>query len=142
MDNSAWESGSFTGADGVELYLLDNPLLDDKQEAVKTGKAYRLLAVKGGNYEIVQVVFSGLPMISLTTDSGEEIRYDEIYGTMRFYAADTKENWVTESVMSAHMPGAQPAEPEEILQNDPVQTEPDRRGRFAEKQAVLPGNAD
>ena len=58
MDNSAWESGSFTGADGVELYLLDNPLLDDKQEAVKTGKAYRLLAVKGGNYEIVQVVFS------------------------------------------------------------------------------------
>lgn len=105
MDNSAWESGSFTGSDGVELYLLDNPLLDDKQEAVKTGKAYRLLAVKGGNYEIVQVVFSGLPMISLTTDSGEEIRYDEIYGTMRFYAADTKKNWVTESVMSAHIRG-------------------------------------
>ena len=44
-------------------------------------------------------------MISLTTDSGEEIRYDEIYGTMRFYAADTKENWVTERVMSAHIRG-------------------------------------
>ena len=35
----------------------------------------------------------------------QEIRYDEIYGTMRFYAADTKENWVTESVMSAHIRG-------------------------------------
>ena len=105
MDDSEWETGTFHGAGSTEVYLLEDPLVDDKQEAIRTGKAYRLLAIKGGSYEIAQVVFSGLPMISLSTDSGEEIRYEEIYGRMRFYAADTKESWVTESVMSAHIRG-------------------------------------
>lgn len=105
MDDPEWETGTFQGAGSTEVYLLEDPLADDKQEAIRTGKAYRLLAIKGGSYEIAQVVFSGLPMISLSTDSGEEIRYEEIYGCMRFYAADTKESWVTESVMSAHIRG-------------------------------------
>ena len=105
MDDPEWEEGCFIGAEGTEVYLLDNPLLDDKQEAIRTGKAYRLLAVKDDSWQLEWIVFSGLPMISLTTDSGEEIRYDEIYGSMRFYAADTKNHWVTGSVMSAHIRG-------------------------------------
>lgn len=106
MDETDWETGIFESADGkTEVWLLDNPPADEKQEAVRSGKAYRLLAVRDGSWQQYFVVFSGLPIVSLTTDSGEEIRYDEIYGTMRFYAADTKEDWVTESVMSAHIRG-------------------------------------
>ena len=38
MDAAAWESGVFTAAeDGVKVYLLENPLEDDKQEAVRSG---------------------------------------------------------------------------------------------------------
>ena len=49
MNNSQWEMGTFaSGEPGVEVYLLDNPLGDDKQSAVKEGRAYRLLAVKAG----------------------------------------------------------------------------------------------
>ena len=36
MNNSQWETGTFASGDsGVEVYLLDNPLGDDKQSAVK-----------------------------------------------------------------------------------------------------------
>ena len=90
---------------GARIYLLDNPLEDDKQEAIRQGKSYRLLAVKGDQYREYAVVFTGLPILTLDTDSGAEIRYEEIYGSMRFYEADSKKDWVTESVMSGHIRG-------------------------------------
>lgn len=106
MEDPAWETGTFLAKDsGVKVYLLDNPLEDDKQEAIRTGKSYRLLAADGESYREYALVFSGLPMLVLDTDTGEEIRYDEIYGSMRFYEADSKTDWVTESVMSAHIRG-------------------------------------
>lgn len=106
MDERAWEDGVFTAAeDGARIYLLDNPLEDDKQEAIRQGKSYRLLAVKGDQYREYAVVFTGLPILTLDTDSGAEIRYEEIYGSMRFYEADSKKDWVTESVMSGHIRG-------------------------------------
>ena len=88
-----------------ESLSLDNPFADAKQEAVREGKSYRLLAVKGERFRQYAVVFSGLPILCIDTDSGTEIRYEEAYGTMRLYHADTKENWVTESLMSAHIRG-------------------------------------
>ena len=53
MDERAWEDGIFTAAEGgARIYLLDNPLEDDKQEAIRQGKSYRLLAVKGDQHAI------------------------------------------------------------------------------------------
>ena len=48
MDEPSWERGTLqAAASGVKVWFLDNPLEDDKQEAVRSGKSYRLLAVKG-----------------------------------------------------------------------------------------------
>lgn len=106
MDEPSWERGTLqAAASGVKVWLLDNPLEDDKQEAVRSGKSYRLLAVKGDVCREYALVFTGLPILTLDTDTGAEIRYEEIYGTMRFYEADSKADWVTESVMSAHIRG-------------------------------------
>ena len=106
MEEETWETGVFSAADsGVKVYFLDNPLADDKQEAVREGKSYRLLAVSADAYQEYAVVFSGLPILTLDTDTGAEIRYDEIYGTLRFYEADAKTDWVTESIMSSHIRG-------------------------------------
>ena len=104
METKEWERGSFSsGQRGVRLYLLDNPLTDDKQEAVREGKSYRLLAVRGDACRAYQVVFTGLPILDLHTD--QEIRYEEVYGHMRFLLADTKEDWVFSSLMSGHIRG-------------------------------------
>ena len=106
MDEPSCERGTLqAAASGVKVWLLDNPLEDDKQEAVRSGKSYRLLAVKGDVCREYALVFTGLPILTLDTDTGAEIRYEEIYGTMRFYEADSKADWVTESVMSAHIRG-------------------------------------
>ncbi len=106
MDEPSWETGTFQAADsGVKIWLLDNPAEDDKQEAVREGKSYRILAVSESSYREYRIVFTGLPVLTLDTDSGAEIRYEEIHGTMRFYKADSKTDWVTESVMSAHIRG-------------------------------------
>lgn len=106
MEEASWESGIFHSlSSGVQIWLLDNPLEDNKQEAVQSGKSYRLLAVGKETYREYAVVFTGLPILTLDTELGAEIRYEEIYGTMRFYEADSKTDWVTKSVMSAHIRG-------------------------------------
>lgn len=104
MDTGEWEKGTFTsGRKGVEVYLLDNPLEDEKETSVREGKSYRLLAVRDHVCREYAVIFTGLPILSIETD--EEIRYEEVYGTMRFLLADTKEDWAFESVMSGHIRG-------------------------------------
>ena len=106
MDTKEWEQGAFScGQKGVKLYLLDNPLTDDKQEAVRQGKSYRLLAVRGDACREYRVVFTGLPILELHTDADQEIRYDEAYGHMRLLLANTKEDWSLESRMSGHIRG-------------------------------------
>lgn len=104
MDSKEWEAGAFTSAEkGVKVYLLDNPLEDEKEISVREGKRYRLLAVRDGACREYAVVFTGLPILSIETN--EEIRYEEVYGTMRFLLADAKEDWAFESVMSGHIRG-------------------------------------
>lgn len=104
MEVTRWESGSLTsGQKDVKVYLLDNPLEDDKQKSVREGKSYRLLAVRDDVCREYAVVFTGLPILSIETD--EEIRYEEVYGSMRLLLADTKEDWAFESLMSGHIRG-------------------------------------
>ncbi len=104
MESEEWERGSFTsGQKGVRIYLLDNPLEDSKKTVVREGKAYRLLAVRGDVCREYGVVFTGLPILSIETD--QEIRYEEVYGSMRLLLSDTKEDWVFESPMSGHIRG-------------------------------------
>lgn len=104
METADWESGRFSSAQkDVKVYLLDNPLEDDKQEAVKEGKAYRLLAVRGDVCREYAVVFTGLPILNIETD--QEIRYEEVYGRTQLFLADTKEDWVFDSLMSGHIRG-------------------------------------
>ncbi len=104
MELTEWESGSFvSGQRDVGVYLLDNPLKDEKKTAVREGKPYRLLAVHGDVCREYAVVFTGLPILSIETD--QEIRYEEVYGSMRLLLSDTKEDWVFESLMSGHIRG-------------------------------------
>ena len=104
MENREWEKGTFTSAQkDVKVYLLDNPLEDEKESTIREGKNYRLLAVRDNSYREYAVVFTGLPILCIETN--EEIRYDEVYGTIRFFLADTKEDWVFESAMSGHIRG-------------------------------------
>lgn len=104
METADWESGSFSsGQKDVKVYLLDNPLEDDKQKAVKEGKGYRLLAVQGDVCREYAVVFTGLPILNIETD--QEIRYEEVYGKAQLFLADTKEEWVFDSLMSGHIRG-------------------------------------
>lgn len=104
MDTPEWEKGTFSsGQRNVKVYLLDNPLEDEKQKAVREGKRYRLLAVQGEACREYGVIFTGLPIISIETE--EEIRYEEVYGRMSLLLADTKEDWSFESLMSGHIRG-------------------------------------
>ncbi len=104
MEVEQWEEGSFSsGQRGISVYLLDNPLEDVKKTSVKEGKSYRLLAVKDQVYQEYAIVFTGLPVLSIETD--QEIRYEEVYGSMRFLLADRKTDWSFESLMSGHIRG-------------------------------------
>ncbi len=104
MDVKEWERGRFSSGQGdISVYLLDNPLADSKEDVVREGKLYRLLAVKDKSCREYGLVFTGLPVLSIET--GEEIRYEEVYGSMRLLLADRKEDWVFESLMSGHIRG-------------------------------------
>lgn len=104
MDTTEWERGRFSsGQRDIKVYLLDNPLEDEKQKSVREGKRYRLLAVQDEVCREYGVIFTGLPIISIETE--EEIRYDEVYGRMSLLLADTKGDWGFESLMSGHIRG-------------------------------------
>ncbi len=106
MDTEEWEAGNFSAQNAdVKVWLLDNPLQDQKSQAIVAGKRYRLLAVNQDFYKEYALVFTGLPILCIETETGKEIRYEELFGSMRFYEADKKEDWVRESIMSGHIRG-------------------------------------
>lgn len=104
MQEAAWETGAITSGDPkVQLLFLDEIPVDGKKKAIETGQKFAFLAVKDGKYKTYYLTFTGLPVISMTTDADTEA--EDFNGSVRFYEAESKTGWVTESDMNTYVRG-------------------------------------
>lgn len=76
MNTDAWQGAlSLSSSDG-ELYLLEDELLFDKANAIRSGHAFSLYVKIGEAYQTLPLVITGLPLINLTSSYSEEFDYD------------------------------------------------------------------
>lgn len=78
MDNGeTWPALHLTapGAAGVRLAFADDYAFDACGDAVREGYAYQILAYTEEAFWYTQIVFTGLPIVTLTTDG--EVTYDD-----------------------------------------------------------------
>lgn len=107
MDQQDWEEGEFTDASGeIRILPLQDYTLLDKQQTVADGLAVPFLAWKEKEEvsAVIQVVFTGLPVVRMETDADLDI--DTVFaGSVVFYDACSQEDWTTTSVFQAHERG-------------------------------------
>lgn len=76
MNNNDWQGAlSLSSPDG-ELYFLEDALLFDKSEAIRSGHAFSLCARVGDCSQLLSLVITGLPLISMTSSYSETPVYD------------------------------------------------------------------
>ena len=104
METDVWESGELSSLDKSVQLLFEEDMADtDKQEAIRTGKAFCFYAVKDGEYQVCQVVATGLPVISIETAESADT---EVFGGSAFFWDNTtKINWTSSSILEAHIRG-------------------------------------
>ncbi|MBQ2989763.1 MAG: CotH kinase family protein [Clostridia bacterium] len=68
-NGDAWPQLHLTapGADGIEICFVDDYAYDWCRDAIRENYAYQIIAYDDGMFSYAQVVFTGLPMLSLTT---------------------------------------------------------------------------
>lgn len=104
MEEETWEAGELSsGQADVELFFVDAFSREDKQTAIKEGTRYQFLAVQGNRYRSYEIVFTGLPIVSIeTTETAETAVFG---GTVRFWEADSKRDWAYSNILEAHIRG-------------------------------------
>ena len=76
MENGVWD-GMFTCEDG-ELYWQEDSYFESCEQAIAEGHRFVLYCIdrRAGWYSTYQIVFTGMPMIDITTQTGEPIGDD------------------------------------------------------------------
>lgn len=126
MEKAEWESGSFTGAfyenadavyaaedetDGflkkakeADLFFEESYKKTDKAETLRTGRAFRFLALTKEGYGEYKLVFTGLPIM---TFNGTQYAADD--GTqmffLRVYHTDHSKHWVDSCYTQSRLRG-------------------------------------
>ncbi len=104
MESEAWETGELTSlAKGIRLVFEENLTDTDKQEAIRTGKAFVFYAIQGEEYQSCRLVATGLPVISIETQESADT---EVFGgSIYFWDNTTKVNWTSSNILEAHIRG-------------------------------------
>lgn len=104
MEEDIWESLSFmSGQPEYKILFSEDLMQNDKREVVSEGKKIPLLVYNDAEYSWYYLVFSGLPIIDLTTDAG--MWQENIEGMAVFYDTDFTVNGVKESSYLGHIRG-------------------------------------
>lgn len=107
MDSGEWEAGAFTDADEeIRILPLQDYTLLDKKQTVADGQPVPFLAWKEteGTCAVVQVVFTGLPVVRMETDA--DLNVDTVFaGSVAFYKSCAQQDWVETCVFQAHERG-------------------------------------
>lgn len=71
---------------GCQLYFKEDEYLKKPAEAIETGYAFELYAVTKEEYSVYSVVFTGMPVMSIATESSGEEAGETVYqGQMQVY---------------------------------------------------------
>ena len=76
MNTDAWQGALSLSVPDGELFFLEDPFLLDKSAAISSCHVFSLYARIGDAYQILPVMVTGLPLISLTSSWSEEPVYD------------------------------------------------------------------
>lgn len=71
---------SALGKEGVSVGFIDDYTYDDCRDAIAGGYHYELMAYTDTEYEYIDVVFTGLPIVTIHVDGGAEITVDADVG--------------------------------------------------------------
>lgn len=104
MEEELWETLSFMSGQPEYKILFPKDLFQyDKKKTIAEGEKVPVLVYNEAEYETFYLVFSGLPIIDLTTDVG--MWQENIQGAAVFYDTDFTRHGVTESQYQAHLRG-------------------------------------
>lgn len=107
MDSDSWEAGIFTDSGKeIEILPLQDYTLLQKQSVVADGQVIPFLAWKEKEAvcTVIQVVFTGLPVVRMETDADLDI--DTVFaGSIVFYEDCGQDSWTKTSVFQAHERG-------------------------------------
>ncbi len=76
MNTDDWQGALSLSVPDGELYFLEDEFLFHKSLAISTGHAFSLYAQAGGSSQLLSLVVTGLPLISLTSAYSEDPSYD------------------------------------------------------------------
>lgn len=93
-----------TAENGVRAWLLRDGLEHDKATGIREGHTYRIWLSAGNTVSIGNMVFTGLPVVSVTTDSGKALTTDYRAGRMDVWTPED-EDFGTVSDRSSAMDG-------------------------------------
>ena len=74
------------GAKGVRLVFVDDYSYDWCSDALRDGYAYQIIAYTDTEYAYAQIVFTGLPIVTMQVE--EEIEYEDVRAQVSFSAPD------------------------------------------------------
>lgn len=123
-----------SGEDGLTVAWADDYAYDFPGQAVSDNQRYRLIAWTAGEYEYVDLVFTGLPMVMLHTGGAEEIEEEYVPVRAQVFAPGYE---TVSSMAQIHRRGGG-FRREEKLSLRLEFAEKNRKGRYAKgRQALL-----
>ena len=104
METEDWEGGELSSAaPDVSLIFEEDFTAADKQEAVRNGTKFRFYAVRGEEYQVCWLTATGLPVISIETETTPDM---EVFGgSVYFWDSSTKTDWTSSSILEANIRG-------------------------------------
>lgn len=105
MENETWEKMEFTvEAPGYELLFSEDFTEYDKQQVIREGWDIEFLIYNDTEFSTYHLVFTGLPVISLSTAEGLE-NQKEIAGNAVFYDTNFTSQGIQTSAYEGHVRG-------------------------------------
>lgn len=104
MEEAEWEKLEFaSGQPEYEIVFSENIVQSDKKKAIAQGEKFEILVSDGTQWSEYYIVFSGLPIIDITTSEG--FYSETITGNVAFYNTNFTSSGVTESEYQGHLRG-------------------------------------
>lgn len=104
MKTQNWEYGELTsGTNGVSILFTSDFKKQNKQDAIAANESFSFLAFTKQEYRYYNIVFTGLPMMSITVNEGSLSEQAGI--EMSLYSSDSKLDWVKRSLANIRVRG-------------------------------------
>lgn len=111
MDNESFEGNLKSSEPGTEIFFAEDELFKTKSDAISEGHVFDLYRIDDENYHVYRVIFTGMPVMNVTTQNTEEKTFDsegrEIYsGTVQLYDPYHSSTWLQTAECTYHIRGA------------------------------------